>query len=242
MSCLGCSSLFAFVVSLSVLKAPKGVSRLAKWSASETWWSTTSANMDGNQQLSKVTLTWFASERTFSELANTVGVDMVKGCSSSPWWENMASWASINPVKSEYGTFLCSINFLPDLVALKLLWSRAYVTNHGSKNGSVRERIQDGRTKKRLRQKLNFLLQLPTERKSSWGSGVTHVPDYRARREAEAWSDEELIGLHIVFQRPAAMQQNSDSIFCCLEANCRSIKLSLTFLCVFRFFRIESYF
>ena len=74
----------------------------------------------------------------------------------------MASWASINPVKSEYGTFLCSINFLPDLVALKLLWSRAYVTNHGSKNGSVRERIQDGRTKKRLRQKLNFLLQLPT--------------------------------------------------------------------------------
>ena len=121
MSCLGCSSLFAFVVSLSVLKAPKGVSRLAKWSASETWWSTTSANMDGNQQLSKVTLTWFASERTFSELANTVGVDMVKGCSSSPWWENMASWASINPVKSEYGTFLCSINFLPDLVALKLL-------------------------------------------------------------------------------------------------------------------------
>ena len=172
-------------------------------------------------------------------MANTVGVDMVKGCSSSPWWENMASWASINPVKSEYGTFLCSINFLPDLVALKLLWSRAYVTNHGSKNGSVRERIQDGRTKKDWGRSSIFYFNFPQSARVVEGSGVTHVPDYRARREAEAWSDEELIGLHIVFQRPAAMQQNS--IFCCLEANCRSIKLSLTFLCVFRFFRIENW-
>ena len=185
MSCLGCSSLFAFVVSLSVLKAPKGVSRLAKWSASETWWSTTSANMDGNQQLSKVTLTWFASERTFSELANTVGVDMVKGCSSSPWWENMASWASINPVKSEYGTFLCSINFLPDLVALKLLWSRAYgayVTNHGGKNGSVRERIQDGRTKKDWGRSSIFYFNFPQSARVVEGL-VSHMCQITERDE-----------------------------------------------------------
>ena len=85
----------------------------------------------------------------------------------------MASWASINPVKSEYGTFLCSINFLPDLVAQKIILEnfdknlflyKVYlaktnsnhlshtvldvsVTNHG-KNGFARWRIQDGRTKK----------------------------------------------------------------------------------------------
>ena len=149
-------------------------------------------------------LRWFASERTFSELANTVGVDMVKGCSSSPWWENMASWASINPVKSEYGTFLCSINFLPDLVALKLLWSRAYVTNHGGKNGSVRERIQDGRTKKDWGRSSIFYFNFPQSARVVEGL-VSHMCQIT---EAEAWSDEELIGLHIVFQRPA-MQQNS---------------------------------
>ena len=56
------------------------------------------------------------------------------------------------------------------------------VTNHG-KNGFARWRIQDGRTKKRLRLKLNFLLQLPTELarvvEAAVRSGVTHVPDYR---------------------------------------------------------------